>query len=156
MKSIPKFIVCLVSCFGAGAIGGMATKTSVNTWYAQLLKPEFSPPNWVFAPVWNFLYLLMAISLYLVWVSDKQKYKNIAIAVFGFQLLMNVAWSVVFFGLRSPAGGFFVVLLLIMAIVGTLYLFARTCAKSAFLLTPYLAWVCFAAYLNYHLWLLNR
>ena len=156
MKSISTFIACVVACFGAGVIGGLATKTSVNTWYAQLVKPELSPPNWVFAPVWNFLYLLMAISLYLVWTSDRQKDKRLALAVFACQLLLNVAWSIVFFGLRCPAGGFFVIVLLVMAIIATIGLFARTSVKSAFLLLPYLAWVCFAGYLNYSLWILNR
>ncbi len=157
MKSIPKLIACFVTCFGAGAIGGVFTAMSVNTaWYAQLIKPELSPPGWVFAPVWNFLYLLMAISLYLVWVSDKTTDKRTAVSVFACQLLLNVAWSAAFFGLRSPAGAFFVILLLLAAIIATIYAFSRISAKSALLLTPYLAWVCFAGYLNYYLWILNR
>lgn len=156
MKSIPKFIVCLLVCFGAGAIGGVFTASSVGTWYAQLLKPALSPPNWVFAPVWNFLYLLMAVSLYMIWSSNGPIGKRLAMLAFACQILLNVAWSAVFFGLRSPAGGFFVIILLIMAIIATLRLFARISATSAVLLMPYLAWVCFAAYLNYQLWILNN
>ncbi len=155
MKSIPKFIVCLITCFGAGAIGGLFTKLSVNSWYAQLIKPEFSPPGWVFAPVWNFLYFLMAVSFYLVWVSDKSKDKNTALLFFIGQLLVNVAWSAVFFGLRSPAGGFFIIIILIVLIACTIFYFARISKKAAYLLLPYLAWVCFAGCLNYYLWILN-
>ena len=156
MKSISKFIVCLVICFGAAAVGGLFTAMSVNTWYAQIIRPDFSPPNWVFAPVWNVLYFLMSVALYQVWVSEKQKYKNIAIAAFTGQLLLNVAWSAVFFGLRSPVAGFFVIIILLMAIIFTIFTFYRISEKTAWLLFPYLAWVSFASYLNYYLMILNR
>jgi len=156
MKSVSKFIVCLITCFAAGGIGGLFTKISVSGWYAQLIKPEFSPPNWVFAPVWNFLYFLMAVSFYLVWVSDITKYKNTALLVFLGQLLINVAWSAVFFGLRSPAGGLFIISILLVMIICTILYFGRISQKAAYLLLPYLAWVCFAGYLNYHLWILNK
>ena len=156
MKSIPKFIACLILCFGAAAIGGLFTQSSVNTWYAQLTKPEFSPPNWVFAPVWNILYLLMAVSLYFVWSSDGQKTKKRALMAFAFQLVLNMTWSAVFFGLRSPAGGFLVILILIAAILCNISLFGRISRKSALLLLPYLCWVGFASYLNYGYWILNR
>ncbi len=98
----------------------------------------------------------MAISLYLVWVSDKTTDKRTAVSVFACQLLLNVAWSAAFFGLRSPVGAFFVIFLLLAAIIATIYAFSRISAKSALLLIPYLAWVCFAGYLNYYLWMLNR
>ena len=155
MKSIPKFIACLILCFGAAAIGGLFTQSSVNTWYAQLTNPEFSPPNWVFAPVWNVLYFLMAVSLYHIWVSGKEKGKTVAMTVFMVQLVMNVSWSAVFFGMRSPSGGFSMIIVLLLAIVGTIFSFSRISAKSACFLLPYLIWVCFAGYLNYHLWVLN-
>lgn len=156
MRSIPKLAVSFVACFGAGAIGGAFTATSVNTWYAQLIKPEFSPPNWVFAPVWNVLYFMMALSFYFVLLSAPNRYKSAAIKIFILQLLVNVAWSVVFFGAQSPAGGLGVILLLIILIGWTIRLFSRFCVRSAFLLVPYWLWVCFAAYLNYRLWILNR
>ena len=155
MKSIPKFIACLAPCFGAAAIGGLFTQSSVNTWYAQLTKPEFSPPNWVFAPVWNVLYFLMAVSLYHIWVSAKEEGKTVAMTAFMVQLVMNVSWSAVFFGMHSPSGGFLTILVLLIAIVGTIVSFSRISAKSACFLLPYLVWVCFAGYLNYHLWVLN-
>ena len=156
MRSIPKLAVALGACFGVGAIGGAFTATSVNTWYAQLIKPELSPPNWVFAPVWNVLYFLMALSFYFVLVSESNRYKSAAVKVFMFQLLINAVWSAVFFGAQSPAGGLVVILSLLILIGWTVMLFRRVCAKSAFLLVPYWLWVCFAAYLNYRLWILNR
>lgn len=156
MKSFRKFAASLAVCFGAGAVGGLFTATSVNSWYPGLSRPAFAPPNWVFAPVWNILYLLMAVSLYFVWSSDGQKTKKRALMVFAFQLVLNMTWSAVFFGLRSPAGGFLVILILIAAILCNIFLFGRISRKSAMLLLPYLCWVSFASYLNYGYWILNR
>ena len=156
MKSFRKFAASLAVCFGAGAVGGLFTATSVNSWYPGLSRPAFAPPNWVFAPVWNILYLLMAVSLYFVWSSDGQKTKKRALMVFAFQLVLNMTWSAVFFGLRSPAGGFLVILILIAAILCNIFLFGRISRKSAMLLLPYLCWVGFASYLNYGYWILNR
>ena len=76
MKRFRKFVASLAVCFGAGAVGGLFTASSVNSWYPQLIRPEFAPPNWVFAPVWNILYLLMAVSLYFIWSSDGQNTKK--------------------------------------------------------------------------------
>lgn len=95
MKRSRKFAASLAVCFGAGAVGGLFTATSLNSWYPRLIRPEFAPPNWVFAPVWNILYLLMAVSLYFVWSSDGQK--KLALLAFAFQLFLNMAWSAVFF-----------------------------------------------------------
>ena len=156
MKRSRKFAASLAVCFGAGAVGGLFTGTSVNSWYPRLIRPEFAPPNWVFAPVWNSLYLLMAVSLYFIWSSDGQKTKRLALLAFAFQLFLNMAWSAVFFGLRSPAGGFLVILILIAAILWNIFLFGRISRKSALLLLPYLCWVGFASYLNYGYWILNR
>ena len=156
MKSIRKFAASLAVCFGAGAVGGLFTATSVNSWFSQLSRPEFAPPNWVLAPVWNILYLLMAVSLYFVWSSDGQKTKKLALLAFAFQLVLNIAWSAVFFGLRSPVGGFVVILVLIAAILWNLFLFGLISRKSALLLLPYLGWVGFAGYLNFGYWILNR
>ena len=156
MKSVPKWIACLGICFGTGLLGGLITKSGMPGWYDQLLKPMNFPPAWVFAPVWNILYLLMAVSLYFVWSSDGQKTKKRALMAFAFQLVLNMTWSAVFFGLRSPAGGFLVILILIAAILCNISLFGRISRKSAMLLLPYLCWVGFASYLNYGYWILNR
>ena len=156
MRSIPKMAIALAACFGTGAVGGVFTSMSVGTWYAQLIRPAVSPPNWVFAPVWNVLYLMMALAFYLVLVSAPNRYQKAAIQVFILQLLANAGWSAAFFGAQSPAGGFIVILLLLLLIGWTISLFRRVCVKSAWLLVPYGLWVCFAAYLNYQLWILNR
>ena len=100
--------------------------------------------------------LPLAVSLYFVWSSDGQNTKKSALMAFAFQLVLNMAWSAVFFGLRSPAGGFLVILVLITAILWTIFLFGRISRKSALLLLPYLCWVGFAGYLNYGYWILNR
>ncbi len=155
MKRIPTFMVCLISCFGAGAIGGVFTQISLTTWYAQLVKPELSPPNWVFAPVWNVLYFLMAIALYRLLISEQRQGRRLALAFFGVQLLLNITWSAVFFGLRSPGGGLVVIAFLVVAIGVTMFWGRRVSKVAALLLVPYLGWVCFAAYLNYQFWRLN-
>ena len=156
MKRIPRFVLCLISCFGAGAIGGVFTQSSLTTWYAQLIKPELSSPNWVFAPVWNVLYFLMAVSLYFVLVSGKQKYQSLALKAFSFQLILNIAWSAVFFGLQSPLGGLIVIAFLLMAIIAQIFIFGYISRPASFLLIPYFVWVCFASYLNYQLYVLNQ
>lgn len=155
MKSIPMFMVCLISCFGAGAIGGVFTQSSIATWYAQLIKPELSPPNWVFAPVWNVLYFLMAIALYRLLISGERQGRRLALALFVVQLLLNIIWSAVFFGLHSPGGGLVVIAFLVLAIGATMVWGRRVSKVAALLLVPYLGWVCFAAYLNYQFWRLN-
>ena len=155
MKSMPKFIVSLLSCFGAGAIGGVLTQSSLNTWYAQLVKPELSPPNWLFAPVWNVLYFLMAIALYRLLISEQQQGRRLALAFFEVQLLLNITWSAVFFGLHSPGGGLVVIAILVAAIGATMFWSRRVSKVAALLLVPYFGWVCFAAYLNYQFWRLN-
>ena len=155
MKSISKFIISLLSCFGAGALGGLFTQSSLTTWYAQLVKPELSPPNWVFAPVWNVLYFLMAIALYRLLISEERQDRRLALALFVVQLLFNIIWSAVFFGLHSPGGGLVVIAFLVVAIGVTMFWGRRVSKVAALLLVPYLGWVCFAAYLNYQFWRLN-
>ena len=155
MKRIPRFVLCLISCFGAGAIGGVFTQSSLTTWYAQLIKPELSSPNWVFAPVWNVLYFLMAIALYRLLISEQQQGRRLALAFFEVQLLLNITWSAVFFGLHSPGGGLVVIAILVAAIGATMFWSRRVSKVAALLLVPYLGWVCFAAYLNYQFWRLN-
>ena len=155
MKRIPRFVLCLISCFGAGAIGGVFTQSSLTTWYAQLIKPELSSPNWVFAPVWNVLYFLMAIALYRLLISEQQQGRRLALAFFEVQLLLNITWSAVFFGLHSPGGGLVVIAILVAAIGATMFWSRRVSKVAALLLVPYFGWVCFAAYLNYQFWRLN-
>lgn len=151
-----KLIASIVISFAAGAIGNLVTIPNIPTWYAALEKPLLNPPNFVFGPVWSVLYLLMAISLYLVWTNKASgSKKRVAYAAFITQLVLNTVWSLVFFGLHSPELGILVIMLLIGAIVATIVTFRRFSKPAAYLLLPYLLWVCFAAYLTIGVAILN-
>lgn len=140
----------------AGIIGGLFTASAIPTWYRQLIRPPLSPPNWVFGPVWTVLYLFMGIAAFLVWKkAGKQKPAHAALGIFALQLLLNMLWSIVFFGLRNPFLAFVEILILIAAIVWTMIRFYRFSHAATYLLAPYLAWVIFAAYLNFGIWMLN-
>lgn len=140
----------------AGVIGAIFTYDSVSGWYSTLQKPFFTPPGWVFAPVWTILYLMMGAAAYLVWERrGKEAGANDALLLFFAQLALNLAWSIGFFGLRSPALGFAIIALLWLAIVSTLMAFARISKTAGDLLVPYLAWVSFASLLNASIWLMN-
>ncbi|HEY6959946.1 MAG TPA: TspO/MBR family protein [Candidatus Limnocylindria bacterium] len=148
MNDIVALVIAFVVCFGAAGIGGFATSRSLRDWYARLPKPSWNPPNWVFGPVWTVLYALMAIAAWLVWRVRDEHDVQIALVWFAAQLVLNVAWSVAFFGLRSPESGLIVIVLLWWAIAGTIVSFAPLSLVAALLLAPYLAWVTFASALN--------
>lgn len=157
IPDIWRFIISIAICQLAGIIGSVFTAPAVTTWYAALKKPAFSPPNWLFGPVWIVLYVLMGISLFLVWRKslDIPAVKT-GLTVFGVQLILNILWSVAFFGLRSPVAGFLVIVALWIAIFLTILRFTRVSEFAAILLIPYIVWVSFAAILNLSLFLLNR
>ena len=138
--------------FLASAIGGFFTASSVSTWYVELVKPSFNPPSWIFGPVWTLLYLLMGISLYLVWI--KKSDKN-AFILFGTQLVLNALWSILFFGLNAPLYAFIEIILLWGFIFATIFYFYKIDKVSAYLLLPYILWVSFAAILNLAIFILN-
>ena len=151
-----KLIVAIAVPELAGAVGSAFTLPSIASWYATLAKPELSPPNWVFGPVWTALYALMGIAAFLVWEKGlERKGARIALGVFLCQLVLNVAWSMIFFGLRSAGGALFEIALLWLAVLAAIAVFARISKPAAWLLVPYLLWVSFAAYLNYAIWILN-
>jgi len=152
MKKIWKLIISILLPFLASVIGGFFTSQSVSTWYITLIKPSFNPPSWVFGPVWTILYLLMGISLYLVWIK---RYDKKAFTVFGIQLFLNALWSVLFFGLQNPLFAFIEIIFLWAAILITIIYFYRINKISAYLLIPYILWVSFAAVLNISIVLLN-
>lgn len=154
LKAI-KFITSVAVSFAAAAVGSLATIPNIPTWYAALDKPFFSPPNWVFGPVWTVLYLLMGISLYLVWTAQYKKSKKAAYTLFGVQLTLNALWSLVFFGLHAPWAGVLIIVLLLASIVATMRLFWPISKPAAYLLLPYIAWVSFATALNTAVALLN-
>ena len=151
-----KLIASIVVCQLAGLLGAIFTSSAIPTWYATLEKPPFVPPDWTFSVVWTFLYLLMSLSLYLVWMNGRDRGDvRLAMDVFGVQLFLNFLWSVIFFSLRSPLLGVIEIIFLWFAIVATIWLFYRISRLAGALLMPYLAWVSFAALLNYYIWLLN-
>ncbi len=151
-RDLPALLVSIVVCELAGIVPSLLTANDVATWYTTLQKPGFTPPSWLFGPVWTTLYLLMGIALYLVWRRGGNRF---ALAIFVTQLVLNAGWTLVFFGMRWPAGGLAVILALLVAIVATMLAFARIDRRAAVLLVPYLCWVGFATLLNYELWRLN-
>lgn len=151
-----KLLTSLVVPQLAGAIGSLFTRDAISAWYIHLARPAFAPPNWVFAPVWTTLYVLMGIAAYLVWrESGKVKGVVIALSLFALQLLLNTLWSVIFFGLRNPGAALIEIVVLWLAIAATMFTFYRVSKTAMWLLVPYLLWVSFAAYLTYAFWALN-
>lgn len=155
MRKLIKLVVAIGASLAAGAVGSLATIPNIPTWYAELEKPFFNPPNWVFGPVWTLLYVLMGISLYLVWTATSKKPKRPLYTLFGVQLALNTLWSLVFFGLHAPWAGVAIIVLLWACIIATMRLFWPVSKVAAYLLIPYAAWVTFATVLNTAVALLN-
>lgn len=150
-------ILAIGVCQLAGFIGSIATVSSISSWYLLLTKPFFSPPNWIFGPVWITLYTLMGINLYLVWQKGiNKKPVKYAVLLFVFHLLINSLWSIVFFGFKNIILALFVIILLWLLIIKIILVFSKIEKKAALLLVPYLIWVSFATILNASLWILNR
>ncbi len=148
-----RFVVSVAVCEAAGIVGSVFTISAIPSWYAALQKPWFTPPNWLFAPVWLVLYLLMGATLYLLWGRRPQS--RAALVAFGAQLAFNVAWSAVFFGAHELFLGFVVIAVLWVAILVTGALSYRVSRSAAALLIPYILWVTIASALNYYVWVLN-
>jgi tryptophan-rich sensory protein len=151
-----KLIASIVICQAAGSIGSIFTAPSIPTWYASLVKPLWTPPNWLFAPVWITLFLLMGIALYIVWDKGLEKKETrIAVSVFGVQLVLNALWSIIFFGLQMPFYAFIEIIILWIAILVTIIKFYQISRPAAAVLLPYIIWVTIASALNYYVWILN-
>lgn len=134
---------------GVGLLSSRVTQSAIPTWYVTLEKPLFSPPNWIFAPVWTLLYTLMGIAVGRVWFYGRRhRWGKTALSHFIAQLLFNGLWSLVFFGLKNPLLGLLVILILWVLIQRTLFWFRLVDRKASFMLYPYLAWVSFATVLN--------
>jgi translocator protein len=155
MNKYIKLTICIVIPLLAGAIGGIATASSVKTWYTTLNKPFFNPPSYLFGPVWTSLYLLMGISLYLIIQSTKNDIQKKCIRLFGIQLVLNIAWSFLFFGIQNPALAFAEIILLWLSILLMIINFYKVSTSAAYLQIPYLLWVSFASILNGSIWLIN-
>ncbi len=151
----PILILAIVLPFIAAAIGSYFTNPAIPGWFVTLNKPFFSPPNWLFGPVWTLLYFLMGFSLYLVWLKQGIKFSGVQL-VFYAQLVVNALWSIVFFGLQDPLAAFFVIIALWCLIVSCIIGFKKINKKASWLLAPYILWVSFASILNFSIWFLNR
>ncbi|MEA1963547.1 MAG: TspO/MBR family protein [Candidatus Aerophobetes bacterium] len=156
VTEIGKLVISVIVCQMAGVIGSAFTAPSIPTWYATLKKPPFTPPNWLFAPVWISLFFLMGISAFLVWRKGLgSRQVRIALTIFVVQLIFNILWSVVFFGFQSPLGGLIVISVLWVAILLTILKFLKVSRPAGFLLLPYISWVSLAALLNASIFLVN-
>ena len=153
---ILKLAISIIICEVAGIIGSIFTTPAITSWYQTLNKPFFTPPSWLFAPVWLALYALMGISAYLVYekgISHK-KVRN-ALIIFAVQLGLNILWSAIFFGLRNPLGGFVEIVIMWFAILATIIFFYRISKPAGLILIPYILWVTIASTLNFFVIILN-
>jgi tryptophan-rich sensory protein len=149
-----KLVGCIVLAELAGGIGAIFTTPAINSWYTTLVKPSFNPPNYLFAPVWTVLFALMGIALYLVWES-KNKEKTLAYTIFFSQLVLNILWSLIFFGMKATGVAFVEIIILWVAILLNIIYFWKINKYAGILLLPYILWVSFASILNYAIYSLN-
>jgi tryptophan-rich sensory protein len=158
LVNIVKLVVSCAVPLLVGLMGSLfMTADTLGNWYANLHKPVFNPPSWVFGPVWTTLYIMMGIPAYLVWRKGlDSKVVRIALVCFIVQLFLNAIWTPLFFGLHSPLAGLIDIILLLSAIDLTVILFLRISKAAALLLVPYVMWVLFATILNASIYLLNR
>ncbi|WP_372370063.1 TspO/MBR family protein [Candidatus Uabimicrobium sp. HlEnr_7] len=155
MKKISGLVVAIYVCFTAAFIGSVVTRVSVKTWYQTLKKPAWNPPDWIFAPVWSTLFLLMAISIWLIWLKREEHKIEKQITLFSIQLITNILWSTLFFGMQNPDLAFVGIIVLIIAIIATMVAFLEINKTAGYLMIPYILWVIFAAFLNVTICWLN-
>jgi translocator protein len=155
-SDISTLIVSIFICQFAGIIGSFSIKPAMQGWYQTLNKPFFTPPNWLFAPVWVILFFLMGIALFLILKKGPKsgRYKK-ALYVFSLQFCLNILWSFLFFALKSPGLAFLEIILLLAAILHTILIFYKIKPKAGLILLPYFFWVIYAAALNYAVWIMN-
>jgi len=151
-----KLVMSILICQCAGIIGSFFTRRSIPEWYVFINKPVFNPPNWVFAPVWVSLFIMMGIAAFLVWRKGLcTPGVRSALMIFLLQLVLNSLWSIVFFGNRSILGGLVVIVVLWLAILWAIIKFFAISKPAGVLLIPYIAWTSFAFILNVALVVLN-
>jgi len=156
-EDVFKLIVSIVVSFAAGGIGTLFTFKTIPTWYQGLEKPPYTPPDWVFGPVWTTLYILMGISVFLVWKNGLAIHgAMLAFALFWIQLVINASWSIIFFGMKSKGGGLITIIVLWFFILATIITSFQVSNWAGALLIPYLVWVSIALYLNLGIWMLNK
>lgn len=152
-----KFIIAILLCESVGIISGLLASANNNTWFDTLIKPTWNPPAYLFAPVWTTLYLLMGISLGIIWNNNATELnKRNAYFLFGLQLFLNFWWSIFFFKINSPAFALLDIILMVIIIILTIISFSKFSKLAGWLLVPYIAWVSSATILNFAIWNLNR
>lgn len=154
-RNIIALLICISIPLLTGGIAGFVTSSNIASWYAYLDKPVFNPPNWLFGPVWTTLYITMGISLFIVWKQPDSEKRTSAIRIFFVQLLLNFAWSFIFFYFHRPGAALIEIVILWVAILIMIIAFYRINRFAAYLQLPYLAWVTFASVLNASIWYLN-
>jgi tryptophan-rich sensory protein len=151
-----KLIIAIIVSQLAGIIGAIFTTPAIDGWYAGIIKPALNPPSWIFGPVWTTLFVLMGVAAFFIWEKGLHRRDvKIALSIFAGQLVLNTLWSIIFFGLHSPGGALIEIIFLWLAILATIFAFARIYKTAAWLLVPYILWVSFAMHLNYAIWTLN-
>ena len=158
MNKITRILAIVVTCLAIGYFSGMVTRSAITTWYPTLVKPSFNPPNWVFAPVWSMLYIMMGVAAGLVWnrIDFERETVKKALVFFTIQLALNALWSYLFFGLHNPMLAGLEIIVLWLMIYETYIQFVKINKIAGYLFLPYLAWVSFAAVLNGSIWWLNK
>lgn len=155
MRRLAALVAFVGVCLAVGALGGWVTAGSVKDWYPTLNKPAFNPPNEVFGPVWTALYVMMGLAAWRVWLEARADRARVPLTLFALQLMLNLGWSVVFFGLQAVGAAVVMIVALEVAILATLLAFRRIDGLAAALLVPYALWVAFATVLNIAIWRLN-
>ena len=155
LADIAALVLFVALCLGIGALGASVTATSVETWYAGLVKPSFNPPDEVFGPVWTVLYILMGVAAWRVWRSADRDTTRGPLTLFALQLAINLGWTVVFFGLQKIASAVATIVVLDVAVLVTMLAFRSVDRLAALLMLPYVVWVAFATVLNVAIWRLN-
>ena len=158
MNKISRIAIGVIICLAVGYLSGMVTRASITTWYPTLVKPSFNPPNWIFAPVWTSLYVMMGVAAGLIWnqITTQKAAVTKALQFFTIQLVLNALWSFLFFGLHNLMLATIEVVLLWLMIFETYSQFAKINKTASYLMLPYLAWVSFASVLTASIWWLNR
>ncbi len=154
-RNVLKLIIAVVVSELAGVIGAIFTTPAISGWYTTLIRPSFSPPNWLFAPVWTLLFALMGIALFLIWKNNTATRKNTAYWFFFIQLILSIVWSIIFFYYHNISGAFIEIIFLWIVIFATIIAFYKISKPAGYLLLPYIVWVSFAAILNFVIWRLN-
>jgi benzodiazapine receptor len=155
-NSLIVFLLFVTGCFVVAGFGAFFTSGSVNEWYPMIRKPSWTPPSWLFGPVWTFLYLIMGIAGWMIWYKAGWDRASGALGLFAFQLVLNAAWSPLFFGLKNPLAGLLAIVPLWAAIFVTLLSFWKISQFAGLLMVPYWLWVSFATVLNFAIWRMNR